>query len=212
MIDGVRVTLLEANQSVNFLFKHTRSLTLVFLTRDVDFLFCDVFSLQLPWVSAVLVPIAQRAKYSSHGRLPSIDGNGKLSPVDRNQDTRVVSGHNVRSPSLVALLEPAKHKKRTKSKTQILFLFCRYCDPTYAFPPQKEVVKFAVNLVSDAVYLQPNLLVVTGSYTIGKEKIFMGAIFTQHCLLLFQFVCFPLTFHACAGTVSMCETQPLRRS
>ena len=57
-----------------------------------------------------------------------------------------------------------------------LVSFCcySYCDPAYAFPPQKDVIRFAVNLVRDALYENPNLLVVTGTYTIGKERIFMG--------------------------------------
>ena len=50
----------------------------------------------------------------------------------------------------------------------------RYCDPAYAFPPQKDVIRFAVDLVREAAFNQPNLLVVTGTYTIGKERIFLG--------------------------------------
>ncbi len=53
---------------------------------------------------------------------------------------------------------------------------CSYCDPQYAFPPQKDVIRFAVNLVQEAVHQQPNTLIVTGSYTIGKERIFLGMV------------------------------------
>lgn len=54
------------------------------------------------------------------------------------------------------------------------FIFCRYCDPKYAFPPQKLVIEFGVSLVEKIVAEKPKTLVVCGSYTIGKERIFTG--------------------------------------
>ena len=53
-------------------------------------------------------------------------------------------------------------------------LCCRYCDPKYAFPPQKEVIDYGVYLVQKIKKEKPKTLVVCGSYTIGKERIFTG--------------------------------------
>lgn len=53
-------------------------------------------------------------------------------------------------------------------------LFCSYCDPTYAFPPQGEVIDFTVSLVLRELQRTPDTLIVCGSYTIGKERIFIG--------------------------------------
>lgn len=50
----------------------------------------------------------------------------------------------------------------------------RYCNTSYAFPPQSEVVQFAVTTALKAVQKEPKTLVVCGAYTIGKEKIFAG--------------------------------------
>jgi DNA cross-link repair 1A protein len=53
-------------------------------------------------------------------------------------------------------------------------LIHRYCDPTYTFPPQEEVIELAVNIVLETIVDNPNILFVCGTYTIGKEKIFLG--------------------------------------
>ena len=50
----------------------------------------------------------------------------------------------------------------------------RYCNPTYAFPPQQEVIEYAVNLVKTELRRNPSTLIVCGCYTIGKERIFIG--------------------------------------
>ncbi|ELT87607.1 hypothetical protein CAPTEDRAFT_226585 [Capitella teleta] len=59
-------------------------------------------------------------------------------------------------------------------KISQLYLDTTYCDPNYAFPPQRDVIDFAVKLAEDFHRHQPNGLIVVGSYTIGKERIFLA--------------------------------------
>ncbi|XP_071090237.1 DNA cross-link repair 1A protein-like [Haliotis cracherodii] len=58
------------------------------------------------------------------------------------------------------------------TKIHQLYLDTTYCDPSYTFPPQSEVIKFAVTLTKKHVEASPNTLVVCGTYTIGKERVF----------------------------------------
>ncbi|CAL1538841.1 unnamed protein product, partial [Lymnaea stagnalis] len=53
-----------------------------------------------------------------------------------------------------------------------LYLDTTYCNPSYAFPAQSEVINFVVSLVLKHISDHPSTLIVCGAYTIGKEKIF----------------------------------------
>lgn len=62
-----------------------------------------------------------------------------------------------------------------------LFLDTTYCDPTYDFPAQRDVVKFAVDKTTDFVSGHSNVLVVVGTYSIGKERIFLAIAEALNC-------------------------------
>ncbi|XP_005097518.1 uncharacterized protein LOC101851577 [Aplysia californica] len=53
-----------------------------------------------------------------------------------------------------------------------LYLDTTYCNPSYAFPPQVDVIDFVVSLVAKHMKANPQTLIVCGAYTIGKERIF----------------------------------------
>ena len=60
------------------------------------------------------------------------------------------------------------------SKVSTLYLDTTYLNPKYTFPSQKETIQFTTQIVLDCLARFPNTLVVTGTYTIGKERIFVN--------------------------------------
>uniref|UniRef100_A0A3Q3KQK8 DNA cross-link repair 1A protein n=2 Tax=Monopterus albus TaxID=43700 RepID=A0A3Q3KQK8_MONAL len=58
-------------------------------------------------------------------------------------------------------------------RVQTLYLDTTYCSPKYTFPRQQEVINFAASTAFELVTLNPHTLVVCGSYSVGKEKVFL---------------------------------------
>nr|CBN81447.1 DNA cross-link repair 1A protein [Dicentrarchus labrax] len=59
-------------------------------------------------------------------------------------------------------------------RVQTLYLDTTYCSPEYTFPRQQEVINFAASTAFELVTLNPRTLVVCGSYSVGKEKVFLA--------------------------------------
>ncbi|KAM8729745.1 DNA cross-link repair 1A protein [Acanthopagrus schlegelii] len=59
-------------------------------------------------------------------------------------------------------------------RVQTLYLDTTYCSPEYTFPRQQEVINFAASTAFELATLNPRTLVVCGSYSVGKEKVFLA--------------------------------------
>ncbi|XP_030195806.1 DNA cross-link repair 1A protein [Gadus morhua] len=86
---------------------------------------------------------------------------------------------------------------------QTLYLDTTYCSPEYTFPRQQEAISFAANTAFELVALHPRTLVVCGSYSIGKEKVFLAladALGSNVCLSRDKY-----------NTMCCLESEPIRK-
>ena len=58
-------------------------------------------------------------------------------------------------------------------RVKTLYLDTTYCDDSYSFPPQDEAIESALEIMRRE--RKPKTLFVVGSYTIGKERVFLRA-------------------------------------
>eukprot|EP01135_Chromosphaera_perkinsii_P003211 Nk52_evm18s238 gene=Nk52_evmTU18s238 len=66
-------------------------------------------------------------------------------------------------------------------KIDTIYLDTTYCKPAYTFPSQEAVVAYCVSLCTAIVKKKPKTLFVFGTYTIGKEKVFMAVARALNC-------------------------------
>ena len=59
-------------------------------------------------------------------------------------------------------------------KIETVHLDTTYCDSYYKFLPQSKVIQIGVDLALKEIKKEPKTLICCGSYTIGKERIFIA--------------------------------------
>lgn len=68
----------------------------------------------------------------------------------------------------------ADHQLVGSLKINTLYLDTTYCNPSYTFPTQTEVIEKCLSIMSPEMS-EPDTVIVVGSYTIGKERLFIAA-------------------------------------
>jgi len=59
-------------------------------------------------------------------------------------------------------------------KLDSIYLDTTYCNESYNFPTQQSTIAFAVQKSCEAVKLKPRTLIVCGTYSVGKERVFVS--------------------------------------
>ncbi|KAF2322997.1 hypothetical protein GH714_032686 [Hevea brasiliensis] len=59
-------------------------------------------------------------------------------------------------------------------KVNVLYLDTTYCNPKYKFPSKEDVLSYVVRVTKGFLKRQPKTLVVVGTYSIGKECVYLA--------------------------------------
>ncbi len=59
-------------------------------------------------------------------------------------------------------------------KVDLIYLDTTYLDSYYTFLPQEKIVALGVQVARNELRAQANTLIICGTYTIGKERVFMA--------------------------------------
>ncbi|KAG7563640.1 DNA repair metallo-beta-lactamase [Arabidopsis suecica] len=59
-------------------------------------------------------------------------------------------------------------------RVHVLYLDTTYCNPRYKFPSKEDVLSYVVRITKDFLRKQPKTLIVVGSYSIGKECVYLA--------------------------------------
>lgn len=124
-----------------------------------------------------------------HWRLQSRSLDGDLPWVTQLQGADTLPGHHVSAyfspliyPQFTRVLtgRPKQEECGSVFANTCTDFQCKfsclssYCSPEYTFPRQEEVISFAASTAFELVTLNSSTLVVCGSYSVGKEKVFLG--------------------------------------
>ena len=80
-----------------------------------------------------------------------------------------------REPALAPYVAAACDGGQPGARIRRLYLDTTYCRPCDDFPPQEAVVAAVISLLRRCAAADPRVLVLFGAYTIGKERLYMGA-------------------------------------
>jgi DNA cross-link repair 1A protein len=66
------------------------------------------------------------------------------------------------------------HPLLFNQRVHVLYLDTTYCNPRYKFPSKEDVLSYVVRITKDFLRKQPKTLIVVGSYSIGKECVYLA--------------------------------------
>ncbi|KAL6752292.1 beta-lactamase-like protein [Haematococcus lacustris] len=129
--------------------------------------------LRVPMSNLLVLPMNQAVEVADGVSLTLVDANHcpgaamviatapGMRPVLHTGDCRL-SSHMFEQPELQAL----------RGSRCRLVLDTTYCDPQYCFPSQEETLRYTLEAVKAEAF-NPRCLFVFGTYTIGKERLFL---------------------------------------
>ncbi|GJU88771.1 DNA cross-link repair protein SNM1, partial [Tanacetum coccineum] len=127
------------------------------------------FKIGIPWEKIEVLPLNQR-----------ININGvDVTCFDANHCPGAViilfelpNGKAILHSGDFRYCEDMKKIASLQTRVQTLILDTTYCDPQYDFPKQEAVIQYVLEAIQAEAF-NPKTLFLIGSYTIGKERLFM---------------------------------------